>query len=293
MPNAGDYNRGIDDDVSITMDGVANDGEPGEGDNVIALEGIYIEADHANNSGTSGPDDVFVDASTSTIRGLGGDDKLVDYDGNGTIEGGDGNDYLEGGFGNDVLDGGAGVDRFNADRNESNVIAVGRDTVRARDGNAEAIECGIGPDTAIVDAGDVVSNCETVDRLAADPQFGGGIGGGLVAGAPRVTGKRSIRRIASKGLVITAKCPAACTVSARLLVDKKTARKLRLGKSRVLARGKVTRRSAGTARLTLKVVKKARKRFRRLRKVTVTLSASTTIIGGATTRDTRKLKLKR
>ena len=145
---------------------------------------------------------MFVDADSSTIRGLGGDDKLVAYDGNDTIEGGDGNDFLEGGFGNDVLDGGAGVDQFRGDRIESNVIAVGADQIRARDGNAEQIDCGIGPDTAQVDASDVVVGCESVDRLAAGPQFVTVIDGGLVAGAPQVVGKRSIRRIASKGLVI-------------------------------------------------------------------------------------------
>ena len=62
----------------------------------------------------------------------------------------------------------------------------------------------------------------------------------------------------------------------------------------MLARGKKTLRSRRAPRgVTLKVVKKARKRFRRLRKVTVTLRASTTLVGGPTTSDTRKLKLKR
>ena len=46
-----------------------------------------------------------MDANSSTIKGLGGNDRLVAYDGNDTIEGGDGDDYLEGGFGNDVLNG--------------------------------------------------------------------------------------------------------------------------------------------------------------------------------------------
>ena len=117
----------------------------------------------------NGRDDIFVDADSSTIRGLGGDDKLVAYDGNDTIEGGDGNDFLEGGFGNDVLDGGAGVDQFRGDRIESNVIAVGADQIRARDGNAEQIDCGIGPDTAQVDASDVVVGCESVDRAGGRP----------------------------------------------------------------------------------------------------------------------------
>ena len=115
--------------------------------------------------GTAGNDDIFVDADSSLIRGLGGNDKLVAYDGNDVIEGGDGDDFLEGGFGNDVLDGGAGVDQFNGDRTETNVIAIGNDQIRARDGNAEQVSCGIGSDTAQVDASDVVdATCETIDR---------------------------------------------------------------------------------------------------------------------------------
>ena len=197
-----DYNRGTTDDVSVTNDGVANDGEPGEGDNVISVEKLYVVGAAVTVAGTNGRDDVFVDADSSTIRGLGGDDKLVAYDGNDTIEGGDGNDFLEGGFGNDVLDGGAGVDQFRGDRIESNVIAVGADQIRARDGNAEQIDCGIGPDTAQVDASDVVVGCESVDRA-----------GGRAAGRDRrrrrhpgqagaCSASCSVKRIASKGLVI-------------------------------------------------------------------------------------------
>jgi hypothetical protein len=47
----------------------------------------------------------------------------------------------------------------------------GDDVVSARDGIAELITCGSGIDTATVDATDVVSECETVDRsAAAQPQ---------------------------------------------------------------------------------------------------------------------------
>ena len=54
-------------------------------------------------------------------------------------------------------------------------------------------------------------------------------------------------------------------------------------------RGRKTLRSAGTTTLTLKVAKKAKKRFRRVRKATVTLRVTRT---GAPTLS-RKLKLKR
>src|SRR6185503_14495276 len=80
------------------------------------------------------------------------------------------NDLLEGGFGHDVLDGGAGVDQFQGDRIEQNVFAIGNDTIRARDGNAEQIACGVGADTAVVDASDVVDpTCESVDRPPFSP----------------------------------------------------------------------------------------------------------------------------
>ena len=81
-------------------------------------------------------------------------------------------------------------------------------------------------------------------------------------------------------------------VAAELRVDKKLAKKLKLGKSRVLARGKKTLGSAGNAKVTLKVVRKARKRFKKLRKARVTLKTATKM-GGVTTRTSRVLKLKR
>ncbi len=142
--------------MSITLDGLANDGEPSEGDNVIAVEKLRVVADEATVVGSDAAEDVFVEANSSTVRGLGGNDRLVAYDGSDTLEGGDGDDYLEGGFGNDVLDGGAGTDQFMGDRTERDVIAIGNDQIRARDGVAEQVNCGIGADTATVDAGDAV-----------------------------------------------------------------------------------------------------------------------------------------
>ena len=165
-----DYNRGFDDNVSVLVDGQPNDGEAGEGDNVIAVEKIRVTADQATVVGSDANDDFFVEANGGTIRGLGGNDRLVAYDGNDTIEGGDGDDYLEGGFGNDVLNGGAGKDEFQGDRTETSVFAVGNDQIFARDGVAEQVSCGLGSDTAQVDASDVVdTSCESVDRRPRMP----------------------------------------------------------------------------------------------------------------------------
>ena len=206
-----DYNRGFDDNVSVTVDGQANDGEASEGDNVIAVEKLRVVADNATVVGSDAADDFFVEANTSTIRGMGGNDHLVAYDGHDTVEGGDGDDYLEGGFGNDVLDGGPGVDQFMGDRTESNVIAIGNDTIRARDGVAEQVNCGIGADTAQVDASDVVDpSCESVDRSVVIDGPGSGAFGSktlvtLRLGAPRIRarGPLPIRVANANGFAVT------------------------------------------------------------------------------------------
>jgi Ca2+-binding RTX toxin-like protein len=231
-----------------------------------------VVAEHATVGGTPGADDIFIETfATGTLRGLGGNDRLVAYDGNDTIEGGDGDDYLEGGFGNDVLDGGGGKDQFSGDRIESNVFAAGSDDIRARDGVAEQIGCGIGGDKATVDTADVVApDCEQVLR----PD---GIDDPLVPGAPETVGKLTPRAVARKGLRVSISCPAACEVAARLRVGKKLARKLKLGRSRVLARGSAE--GTGEVVVTLKVAQKARKRLKRQKRVKATLTTVTSIAG--------------
>jgi Ca2+-binding RTX toxin-like protein len=187
-----DYNRGFDDNVSVSVDGQPNDGEAGEGDNVIGVETFTVTADNATIVGSDAADDIFVEANGSTIKGMGGNDRLRAYDGNDTIEGGDGDDFLEGGFGNDVLTGGAGKDLFQGDRTESNVFAVGNDQIFARDGvPSEQVSCGLGSDTAQVDGGDVVdSSCESIDR---------GPGGGTFGSKTLVTLQLAVGKIPAGG----------------------------------------------------------------------------------------------
>ena len=199
-----DYNRGFDDNVSVTVDGQPNDGEAGEGDNVIAVEKIRVTADQATVVGSDANDDFFVEANGGTIKGMGGNDRLIAYDGHETLEGGDGDDYLEGGFGNDVLDGGPGVDQFMGDRTETNVIAIGNDQIRARDGNSEPVSCGIGADTAQVDASDVVDpSCESVQRGAVAFGAKTRVTLQLAIGKIRASGPIAVRVVNANGFAIT------------------------------------------------------------------------------------------
>ena len=106
--------------IVVTLDGVANDGDADDDQNVAA--------DVENATGGSGDDDLSGNAAANVLRGGEGGD---------TLQGGGGADQLFGEGGNDVL--------------------------RARDGVADAIDCGPGQDSVTADVADVVDvDCESV-----------------------------------------------------------------------------------------------------------------------------------
>lgn len=80
------------------------------------------------------------------VRGYGGTDRLTGGTGEDALYGGDGDDVLVGGAGFDILDGG-----------------TGNDTINSRDGAVDRVRCGPGTDTVVADAGDALTDCESVD----------------------------------------------------------------------------------------------------------------------------------
>lgn len=88
--------------VFASIDGVANDGGGGEGDN--------IETDVENLSGSQGNDLLTGNASPNVLTGNSGNNTLVGLGSNDTLQGGDGIDDLQGGDGNDSMTGGLGQD---------------------------------------------------------------------------------------------------------------------------------------------------------------------------------------
>ena len=84
--------------VTVSLDGLANDGSTGELDNVINTENLI---------GGIGNDSLTGNAAANFIRGLGGNDQL---------RGLAGNDLLIGDAGTDLADGGAGGDLCQAER---------------------------------------------------------------------------------------------------------------------------------------------------------------------------------
>jgi Ca2+-binding RTX toxin-like protein len=286
--------------VSLTLDGVANDGRAGEGDNVVGVESI--EGGAGTYVGSDAAETFLVGATgeASSVSAGGGNDDITTGNGNDTVDGGAGDDRIVGGFDNDTITGGPGRDAIFADSTGSYcgyftcTVPFGNDVVNARDGEADSIDCGVGADRAVTDRIDTVANCETNDAAGPGPGGpGGGSGGGGSSKDLTVVTKRSIRQIARKGLKIRVTCPAACTIRARIVTKKALARKLRLPRNRQLASARKSLLSAGTATLTLKVAKKAKRRFRRLRKATVTLKVTRTGADKKATTFSRTLRLKR
>jgi hypothetical protein len=98
--------------------------------------------------------------------------------------------------------------------------------------------------------------------------------------------------VLAKGLALTASCSEPCTLKLQLVVDKKTANKLKLGKKPTVI-GKLTRSVSGTAKLKVKLTGKAKKRLKRAKSVKLTVEAIATDAAGNATTKTAKVTLKR
>ena len=271
--------------VAISLDGVANDGRPGEGDNVTAVEDIVS---HVNGTfaGSNAGERITVWANIgngdSTITGLGGDDVITGMDYVETIDGGAGNDKLEGGLNHDVITGGPGRDTLygEGDGNYCGIyeckVPFGNDTINARDGEADQVDCGVGTDTAIVDALDTVANCEKVD-VGGGGSGGPGVpdppkGGGAPADGLTVAAKVKRATLLKRGLGVQVACAAACKVSARLTVK---GAKLGAGSRALVA--------PGTAKLTVRLTAAGKRRLRKSGKAPVKLSVTVVDAGGKRT----------
>lgn len=284
--------------TTITVDGVANDGRPGEGDNVISVETIRSFA--AGSFTTSDADDhvelyAATDQGPSTASTLGGNDVVIAGNGSQTLDGGAGNDRLEGGFGSDTITGGPGKDTISGDFTgsqcgvfQSCTIPHGDDVITARDGEVDTIDCGVGNDKAIVDAVDVVSNCETVVRDGNAGGNGAGTGNGGAGGSSGGGGSNGAGTGAGSGpvrLAETTKLKTALTRGVKVKLTglkpgKRAPVKARIG-GKVVASGSAKASSAGDATVTLRFTKAAKRQL--AGKKTVTLEVSAGKISGPVT----------
>ncbi|HEY8581525.1 MAG TPA: calcium-binding protein [Capillimicrobium sp.] len=124
--------------VRVTLDGAADDGRPGEGDNVLGVERLRLAVVATL---VAGPEPVEFEIEKSPF----GNSKLV---------GSPGADRLATYGGDDVIVGKGGRDAIYA--------GLGDDRVDARDGVKDVIDCADGKDVARVDRVDVTQGCERV-----------------------------------------------------------------------------------------------------------------------------------
>lgn len=156
--------------MAIRLDGQANDGTPGEGDNIGSdIESILGTPGNDVFAGSAGPDGFDGGGGGDEIRGGGGNDGLRGGGGNDRVFGEAGADVVEGTSDTDTVDGGSGKDRIYGDVAGCSVFcSPDVDVLLARDGERDIVNCG-GPGTAKVDQLDIVGRCGSVDRKALGP----------------------------------------------------------------------------------------------------------------------------
>lgn len=272
--------------LALTLDGGADDGRPGEGDDVASIERMtaYVSGKFVL---TDGAEDWQVwanmDSGASVVEARGGNDVITGHDAVETIDGGAGDDRIEGGFNHDTLIGGPGKDLIYGDQtarcgtSDTVCVPYGNDVIEARDGEVDVIDCGPGTDRAAVDATDVTANCETVDTAGgptgpAAPGGQGQVGGGGPNGngngnGSRATvvlsGKQKLGTALAKGLKVklTGATPGKAKFTAKQ--GKKT-----------VASGRATVAASGTATVTLKFTAAARRALKGKKSVSLKLSGA-------------------
>jgi hypothetical protein len=112
-------------------------------------------------------------------------------------------------------------------------------------------------------------------------------------GSLALAGRQKLRKALAKGLKLRLTLDEPARVAISLGVDKRTAKKLKLGK-RATVVGKVTKSvEAGTTTLTVKFTGKARKKLKRLRKLTLTVKVVSTDAAGNAAPLSKRLSVKR
>ena len=132
--------------IVLTLAGGADDGRPGEGDDVRGVEQLK-SFQPGSYAGTDGADriELVQIEGPSSLEGAGGDDFLKASDGSDRLDGGTGADTLDGGFGDDTIVGGPGPDAITGDRASGECgiyyckLPYGNDTIDARDGERDSV----------------------------------------------------------------------------------------------------------------------------------------------------------
>lgn len=263
--------------IKLTLGGGADDGRPGENDDVRGVERIILGID-GDIVGTDAAETLEFHQITRAVRidAAGGDDVVQGGEGNDVVNGGAGDDEVDASFGDDVIDPGPGRDVVFADLRGGDCgplwckYPYGNDVVNARDGEIDSIDCGVGTDKVIADADDVVNaNCETVERSGGAPRTGGddpGSGGQTPrpARARLKASAATLARALARGLVVRV---GGVKAGSRVKLTARNGRRL-------VASGSAKAGRAGAATVTLRFTKAARRSLRRAKRVNLTIAGA-------------------
>jgi RTX calcium-binding nonapeptide repeat (4 copies) len=208
------------------------------------VDPVTATLDELANDGVNGEGD-FIHMDVESVVGGSASDSLT-----GSAE----PDGLFGGPGPDTLDGRGGADVINGEADN--------DTVLARDGALDDIDCGPGVDTAIVDSSDKVVGCETVSTPPLPPAPPPPPAPSLAdttAPALELSGATAQRILRQRGVLVVVSCPVeACAVTAKgKVVVRGSSKRFKLrSATKQIAKG-------GKATLRLKLRKKALMAIRR------------------------------
>jgi hypothetical protein len=109
---------------------------------------------------------------------------------------------------------------------------------------------------------------------------------------PRIRAPRTLAQLGIRGVRIRYACPSACSVTATAVVDRATARTLRL-RTRVLAAGARRLTRSGDAVVVVKPSRAVTRRLAKLRRATVTLRIAVKTPGTGTRSFQRRITLRR
>jgi Ca2+-binding RTX toxin-like protein len=163
----------------VSLDAGANDGAPGEGDNV--------QPDIERVVGGSDSDTLIGSDGANTLDGGPGDDFLSGRGGDDSLQGGvndSGGDRLVGGAGTDVLNGGAGDDELEGGEGDDALFGEGGTDSLAGEGGQDKLEGGTGLDALEGGDGNDTLNGGGVDLVGADgaDELNGGAGDDALRG---------------------------------------------------------------------------------------------------------------
>jgi hypothetical protein len=230
--------------------------------------------------GGPGDDTLEGDQAIDIIHGGDGNDTIAGGSSDDQLFGDAGDDKVTGGPHGDALSGGPGRDVLEGDGSLFNYLNGGSDTIDSRDGEGDQVTCGYGADSVTADSSDTIEGggeCESVDVGPSGPS---GNGPAFELAVPH---SFKLKKLLRSGMLVRLDLASAADLVVVMIVSKRVARKLGVGKKQTVLGGVEGRAEAGGSTARLKVFRKFRKKLARARAFSISVVAQATDSSGTGT----------